>query len=57
MLRRRWAGICTVPSAEGKKHNAALICLARRRCYVLYAMLRNGTHYRHPEPAPAAAAA
>ncbi|WP_116104308.1 IS110 family transposase [Amycolatopsis thermalba] len=40
---------------EGKKHNAALICLARRRCDVLYAMLRNGTHYRHPPPAPAAA--
>jgi len=39
--------------AEGKKHNAALICLARRRCDVLYAMLRNGTHYRHPEPAAA----
>jgi transposase len=43
--------------AEGKKHNAALICLARRRCDVLYAMLRNGTHYRHPEAAPAPAAA
>jgi transposase len=43
--------------AEGKKHNAALICLARRRCDVLYAMLRNGTHYRHPEPAPTPAAA
>ncbi|RBM17638.1 IS110 family transposase [Prauserella sp. PE36] len=43
--------------AEGKKHNAALICLARRRCDVLYAMLRNGTHYRHPEPAHAATAA
>lgn len=36
--------------AEGKKHNAALICLARRRCDVLYAMLRNHTYYRHPEP-------
>lgn len=36
--------------AEGKKHNAALICLARRRCDVLYAMLRNKTHYQHPEP-------
>jgi transposase len=35
---------------EGKKHNAALICLARRRCDVLFAMLRNRTHYRHPEP-------
>jgi transposase len=36
--------------AEGKKHNAALICLARRRCDVLFAMLRNRTHYQHPEP-------
>ncbi|MFV2028545.1 transposase, partial [Micromonospora sp. LOL_028] len=26
--------------AEGKKHNAALICLARRRVDVLHAMLR-----------------
>ncbi|MDX3192076.1 IS110 family transposase [Streptomyces sp. MN03-5084-2B] len=43
--------------AEGKKHNAALICLARRRCDVLYAMLRNGTHYRHPEPTPVPTAA
>lgn len=43
--------------AEGKKHNAALICLARRRCDVLYAMLRNGTHYRHPDPTPTPAAA
>ncbi|WNV84895.1 IS110 family transposase [Umezawaea sp. Da 62-37] len=42
---------------EGKKHNGALICLARRRCDVLFAMLRTGTHYRHPEPAPTAAAA
>jgi transposase len=42
--------------AEGKKHNAALICLARRRCDVLYAMLRNHTHYRHPTPTPATAA-
>ena len=36
--------------AEGKKHNAALICLARRRCDVLYAMLRNNTPYQHPAP-------
>lgn len=34
--------------AEGKKHNAALICLARRRCDVLYAMLKNKTFYRSP---------
>ena len=32
--------------AEGKKHNAALICLARRRCDVLYAMLKNDEPYR-----------
>lgn len=31
--------------AEGEKHNAALICLARRRCDVVHAMLRNGTLY------------
>jgi transposase len=43
--------------AEGKKHNAALICLARRRCDVLYAMLRNRSYYRHPEPVPTTAAA
>ncbi|MET8799562.1 IS110 family transposase, partial [Nocardia sp. NPDC004568] len=34
--------------AEGKKHNAALICLARRRCDVLYAMLGNKQPYRSP---------
>jgi hypothetical protein len=31
--------------AEGKKHNAAIICLARRRTDVLYAMLRNNKTY------------
>jgi len=39
--------------AQGKKHNAALICLARRRCDVLYAMLRDGTLYQAPTPAAA----
>lgn len=34
--------------AEGKKHNAALICLARRRCDVLFAMLKTKTPYRSP---------
>jgi transposase len=34
--------------AEGKKHNAALICLARRRCNVILAMLRNHEHYKLP---------
>lgn len=37
----------------GKKHNAAMICLARRRVDVLHAMLRNGTLY---EARPAATA-
>lgn len=36
--------------AQGKKHNAAIICLARRRCDVLHAMLRNRTTYRSPQP-------
>lgn len=31
--------------AEGKRHNAALICLARRRCDVIHAMLRTGDHF------------
>lgn len=31
--------------AEGKKHNAAIICLARRRCDVILAMLRTRTTY------------
>jgi transposase len=35
---------------EGKKHNAALICLARRRVDVLHAMLRTKTPYQ-PKPA------
>ena len=39
--------------AEGKRHNAALICLARRRVDVLYAMLRTGTPYHQPTPAAA----
>lgn len=33
---------------EGKKHNAAVICLARRRCDVILAMLRNLEPYRAP---------
>ncbi|NVM96708.1 IS110 family transposase [Arthrobacter sp. AETb3-4] len=36
--------------AEGKRHNQALIALARRRCDVLFAMLRDGTLYDVPEP-------
>ncbi|GGU89986.1 hypothetical protein GCM10010182_00530 [Actinomadura cremea] len=42
--------------AEGKKHNAALICLARRRSDVIYAMLRDKQSYQ-PTRKPAARAA
>lgn len=35
--------------AEGKRHNQAVIALARRRCNVLFAMLRDGTLYQLPE--------
>lgn len=43
--------------AHGKKHNAAIICLARRRCDVIYAMLKTGTLYqpRGTHELPAAA--
>ena len=43
--------------AEGKRHNAALICLARRRCDVILAMLRTGQPYRPAHPAPELASA
>jgi hypothetical protein len=42
--------------AQGKKHNAALICLARRRSDVIYAMLRDQQPYQ-PHRTPAAQAA
>ncbi|MGP9708586.1 IS110 family transposase [Brachybacterium sp. AOP42-C2-15] len=45
--------------AEKKRHNQALIALARRRCDVLFAMLRDGTFYSPPaiQKTPTAAAA
>ncbi len=39
--------------AQGKRHNQALIALARRRTDVLYAMLRDGTLYQDPTAPPA----
>jgi transposase len=36
--------------SAGRRHNAALICLARRRVDVPFAMLRDGTVYQ-PQPA------
>ena len=44
--------------AEGKRHNATLICLARRRCDVILAMLRTSQPYQpshHPAPLQQAA--
>ncbi len=34
--------------SEGKHHNAAIICVARRRCDLILAMLKNQTPY-HPD--------
>jgi hypothetical protein len=34
--------------SEGKRHQQALIALARRRVNVLWAMLRDGTRFRPP---------
>ncbi len=42
--------------AQGKRHNQALIALARRRSDVLFAMLRDGTPYEPRLPPPALAA-
>ena len=36
--------------SQGKRHNQALIALARRRCDVLFAMLRDGTYCSPPRP-------
>jgi hypothetical protein len=44
--------------AEGKAHKAATICLARRRCKVILAMVTRGQHYKPAyanEPLSAAA--
>jgi hypothetical protein len=38
--------------SEGKQHNAAIVCLARRRCDVIHAMLRSGLTYSE-QPGPA----
>lgn len=43
--------------AEGKRHNQAVIALARRRTDVLYAMLRDGSFYQEPTPPTVALAA
>ena len=41
---------------EGKRHNAAIVALSRRRLNVLFAMMRNGELYRENAPEVIAAA-
>ena len=36
--------------SEGKRHNAAVICVARRRCNIILAMLKTQTPYHQPHP-------
>ena len=36
--------------SEGKRHNAAVICVARRRCNIILAMLKTQTPYQQPHP-------
>jgi transposase len=42
--------------AQGKRHNQAVLCLARRRIDVLHAMLSHGEPYRAPTPLGSTAA-
>ncbi|MDK8525745.1 IS110 family transposase, partial [Corynebacterium sp. MSK150] len=42
---------------EGKRHNTAVVALARRRLNALFSMMRNGEHYRDISTAQEAAAA
>ncbi len=39
--------------AEGKRHNAAVMCLARRRLNVLFAMVKTGAFYEEKTPVAA----
>jgi hypothetical protein len=41
--------------SEGKPHNAALVCLSRRRIDVLHSMLRRNQPYQHRQATPIAA--
>ena len=41
-------GLLQAQTRTGQTPNAAIICLARRRCDVIYSMLKNGTLYQEP---------
>ena len=36
--------------AQGKEHNAAVICVGRRRCNIILAMLKTQTPYQPAKP-------
>ena len=36
--------------SQGKRHNAAVVCVARRRCNIILAMLKTQTPYQPPQP-------
>lgn len=36
--------------SEGKRHNAAVVCVARRRCNIILAILKTQTPYQQPQP-------
>ncbi len=36
--------------AEGNEHNGAAICVVRRLCLLVFAMLKNQEPYRQPNP-------
>ena len=38
--------------AEGKRHNAAIICVARKRCNIILTMLKTQTPYQPPQHQP-----
>ncbi|WP_223778781.1 transposase [Streptomyces sp. 135] len=45
LKKRELANLASDQIAQGKHHTQALLCLARRRADVLFAMLRDGTFY------------
>ncbi|EDT37708.1 hypothetical protein BamMEX5DRAFT_6519 [Burkholderia ambifaria MEX-5] len=51
LARSCLAGLLRAQIQQRKRHNQALIALARRRCDILFAMLRDGTIYQ-PKSAP-----
>lgn len=62
LFRSAWVASCHDPlsrvyyqrkRAEGKRHNSALMCLARRRLNVMYAMMKTHTLYEPRVPAVA----